>query len=99
MSLTRHLLQIIEAKREQDDTEEDGHHDGGRRDAVVEDVQPLWQLQVIDALLLIAQFRRHLGGNPGGDLLLVADGEPCPASHFLGWLEHDVGGDPPNKAP
>ncbi|CSB96545.1 Uncharacterised protein [Vibrio cholerae] len=60
----RHLLQIIQTEREQNDAEEHRHHNRGGSDAVVENMQPFRQLQVINTVFFIPQFGSDFGGDP-----------------------------------
>ena len=95
MGFTRHRLNHINAEREQDRPEEDGHHNRGRNDVVMEDIQPAWQLEIFYALLFLTQIRRDFVSNPGGELLLVTDGKTTAVGHFLGRLVHHIGGNAP----
>lgn len=75
--------------------EEEGHHNRRRNDIVVENIQPARQFKIFDALFFFAQIRRDFIGNPGGKLLLVADGEAATVGDVLRGLVHHVGGDTP----
>ena len=97
VGFTRHRLHHVNAKGEQDGAEEDGHHNCRGDDVVVEDIQPARQFEVFNTLLFFAQVRRNFVSNPGGELLLVTDGEAAAVRNVLRWLIHHVGGDAPVK--
>ena len=63
----------------------------------MEDIQPARQFEVFNTLLFFAQVRRNFVSNPGGELLLVTDGEAAAVRNVLRWLIHHVGGDAPVK--
>ncbi len=61
----------------------------------MEDIQPARQLKILNALLFFAQIGGNFIGNPGGELLLMTDGEATAVGDLLGRLVHHVRGDPP----
>ena len=95
MGFPRHRLHHINTEGEQNGAEEEGHHNRGRHDVVMEDIQPARQLKVFNTLFFFAQVRRNFISNPGSKLLLVTDGKTATVGHYLGWLVHHVGGDTP----
>lgn len=96
VGFTRHRLHHVNAKGEQDSAEEDGHHNCRGDDVVVEDIQPAVQFEIFNTLLF-CPVRRDFVSNPGGELLLVTDGETAAVRNVLRWLIHHVGGDAPVK--
>jgi hypothetical protein len=52
----RHRLHHINAEGEQNGAEEEGHHNRGRDDVVMEDIQPARQLKVFNALFFLPRY-------------------------------------------
>jgi len=90
-----HLLQGVEAEGTQNDAEEHGHHDGGRHDIVMENIQPARQFEIFNTVFFLAEIRRDFISDPRGKLLLVTNREAAVFGHGLRRFVHHVRGNAP----